>query len=79
MVDTVQKPYFCEGSEAMLQLEAMIDRVGIANVLYALEHICDAKAEHLATNWQDASSAKVWAQRARFFQNHASTIRFSDA
>jgi hypothetical protein len=66
--------YFAEGSEAMLALEGMVDRVGISNVLYALAHICNAKAEHLEHNWQDRISAKVWAKRAAFFDDKASTI-----
>lgn len=59
----MNKPYFCEGSEAMLQLEAMVDKVGLRNVLYALEHICHEKAEHLRNNWQDRTSAGVWNRR----------------
>jgi hypothetical protein len=31
----------------MLQLEAMVDRAGISNVLYALKHICWAKGDHI--------------------------------
>ncbi len=58
-------PYFEEGSEAMVALEAMVDKAGIRNVLYALEHICGAKAEHLASNWQDSLSAKRWDGDAR--------------
>jgi hypothetical protein len=27
----------------------------------ALSEICGSKAEHIATNWQDASLAKDWA------------------
>lgn len=73
-----QKPYFCEGSDAMLALEGMIDRVGIANVLYALAHVCNAKSEHVATIWQDTTGAKVWAKRGAFFDDKASTILFSD-
>jgi ABC-type uncharacterized transport system substrate-binding protein len=34
---SIPTPYFEEGSEAMIALEAMVDRVGLANVLYALE------------------------------------------
>lgn len=54
--------YFEENSPAMNQLESMVDTVGIRNVLYALSRICDGKAEHLAVNWQDSKTAKVWAQ-----------------
>ena len=46
------------------QLEALIDRYGLGDVLHCLERICDAKAEHVAVNWQDASGAKIWASRA---------------
>jgi hypothetical protein len=57
---TKQMAYLEEGSEAMVALEAMVDRVGMANVLYALAHICWAKAEHLETNGQDKASAYLW-------------------
>lgn len=56
--------YFEENSEAMNQLEAMVDKVGMANVLYALAHISAAKADHLETNWQDRSGAQWWTARA---------------
>ena len=53
-------PYFTEGSPAMVELESMVDKVGIRNVLWALAHIAGAKAEHVATNWQDVLLAKQW-------------------
>jgi hypothetical protein len=52
--------YLSDNSPAMLVLEGIVDRVGLRNVLYALEHICHAKAQHLEANWQDEASAKVW-------------------
>ncbi len=52
--------YFQDGSEAMEQLEAMIDKVGARNVAYAVARICALKAEHLETNWQDRVTAKAW-------------------
>ena len=67
-------PYFAEGTEAMLQLEAMVDRVGLANVLFALEHICGAKAEHIRTNWQDRVTAKAWDSDARAMQRAARSV-----
>ena len=51
--------YLCENSPAMLVLEGIVDRAGLRNVLFALEHICFAKANHLEDNWQDVASAKV--------------------
>lgn len=57
---TPPQPFFCAGSPAMVQLETMVDRAGMRNVLYALASICDAKGEHLRTNWQDANEARLW-------------------
>ena len=53
--------YLCENSPAMLVLEGIVDRAGLRNVLFALEHICLAKAIHLKENWQEQRSAKVWS------------------
>jgi len=46
--------YFEQGGPAMAQLEAMVDRIeemveqaGLSNVLFAVESICNAKAERL--------------------------------
>ena len=43
------KPYFAEGSEAMIELEAMVDKAGLRNVMWALQHIdelgCDRISE----------------------------------
>ena len=44
----------------MVELEAMVDRVGLRNVLWAWQSIWYGKAEHLSVNWQDRTSAKVW-------------------
>lgn len=56
--------YFQEGSEAIIALEAMIDKVGVRNVLYATASICNAKAEHIGHNWQDQSLAHLWNKTA---------------
>lgn len=60
----MNQPYFCEGSDAMLALEGMVDKVGLANVVHALAHICSEKAAHIESNWQDKSTAQWWEQRA---------------
>ena len=58
--DSISQAFFSENSPAMLELEGMVDRVGIRNVLYALARICGGKAEHTASMWQDTSTAQVW-------------------
>jgi len=42
------------------ELENIIDRNGLLNVLGTIEEICYLKADHLRTNWQDEVSAKAW-------------------
>ncbi len=64
--------YFAEGSEAMLALEGMVDRVGLRDVLYALEYIARGKAEHLRHAWQDEALAKCWDRSARQLEKAAS-------
>jgi hypothetical protein len=46
-------------------LERLIDLTDLAAVIDALADVAGAKAEHIATNWQDTSSAKVWDHAAR--------------
>lgn len=73
MTDT--KPYFAEGTPAMLALEGMVERVGLANMLYALAHISVARAEHFRANWQDHKAARTWDRHAIELGNLARKIR----
>jgi hypothetical protein len=61
----VSEAYFQEGSEAMLALEAMVDRVGLRNVVYALSHIACEKGIHVRANWQDRALARRWEMDSR--------------
>jgi hypothetical protein len=45
----VSRAYFAEGSPGSLELEAMLDRVGLVNVLRALSNIANAKAVYSRT------------------------------
>jgi hypothetical protein len=58
----------------MLVLEGIVDRAGLRNVLYALEHICLAKAQHIEEAWQDAASAKVWSRNANLCGKTATKV-----
>ena len=51
--------------EAAEVLESLVDLHGLQAVLAELETICDQKAEHIATNWQDYALAKSWCRTAR--------------
>lgn len=56
------------------ELEAIIDRRGLANVAESIASIAREKAEHIRTNWQDASLAASWDQAARAFDRTAANI-----
>jgi len=50
--------------EDFKKLEAYVDAFGLACVLSMLSRICGDKAEHIATNWQDAHLAAQWERLA---------------
>jgi hypothetical protein len=52
----------------MEQIESIVDREGLEEVLIAIIHICDEKAEHVAVNWQDTTTAKWWTNAAEQIQ-----------
>jgi hypothetical protein len=41
-------------------LEDIIDKSTLEDVVHALVNICNGKAEHLRENWQDNQAAKQW-------------------
>lgn len=47
---------------AKTEVEMLVDQFGLASVLTMLSEICADKADHLRCNWQDDSTAKVWAK-----------------
>ena len=59
------------------ELETMVDNYGLSGVLEALAYICQEKADHLSTNWQDARTAKVWMSDADRIQSVAVKVRAS--
>jgi hypothetical protein len=55
-------------------LETMIDRHGLPVVLIWLAEICNDKAEHITTNWQDTTTAKTWERNARVLNTTANSL-----
>ena len=52
-------------------IEALVDQPGgLRAVLEALSAVCDAKAEHIRTTWQDHTSADWWTN-ASYWIDHA--------
>jgi hypothetical protein len=70
-----QEPFFAEGTEAMVALEAMVDAAGLRNVVWALASICWDKAEHVQANWQDDQLARDWNANALMLNRFAEKLR----
>lgn len=47
------------------QIEAIIDRTSVVEVLALIADICSEKADHIRSNWQDRRTAAVWDRAAR--------------
>lgn len=45
-------------------IEAMIDRYGLSYVVDLVAEICSAKADHVASNWQDHVLERAWNANA---------------
>jgi hypothetical protein len=41
-------------------LEALVDRYGLSAVISQLANVCDDKSQHIASNWQDNVTARMW-------------------
>lgn len=61
----MSKPFFADGTPAMVELEKMIDKVGIRNVLFAMGRICVCKEDHIRANWQDDRLANQWVNAGK--------------
>jgi hypothetical protein len=46
------------------EVEALIDRHSIQELVAALAKVCDHKANHAMSNWQDKHLAKLWQRNA---------------
>ena len=45
-------------------LEGLIDKSSVKTVLEAITDICNAKASHIRSNWQDEPLARSWEREA---------------
>ncbi len=46
------------------RLEYLIDKHGLSKTIATLVTICQEKAEHLESNWQEPTLAKQWTRAA---------------
>lgn len=58
-------PFLEDGTPAFVNLELLVDRVGLQNVIYALALIARLKAEHIRHDWQDEALANLWEHDAK--------------
>ena len=60
--------------QAAEELEAIVDKLCVADVLALLAGICHDKAEHVECNWQDSHAAKWWTHAAGICENASSKV-----
>ncbi len=46
--------------DARKELEQLVDKFGLSDVLALLSEICSEKELHIESNWQDHTLAKKW-------------------
>jgi hypothetical protein len=51
------------------QLEELIDKSNLVDVVEQLAQICRLKADHIESNWQDSALAKRWIKAANAIEN----------
>ncbi len=51
--------------ELFEQLERMVDKHAIEEVITALADVCAEKADHIAVNWQDHTLAATWSATSK--------------
>lgn len=56
-------------------LEALIDKYGMSQLLFGLAQVCQEKADHVETNWQDKTTARAWHSDAVAVENLAAKVR----
>ena len=62
-------------NEEQMVLEGMVDRIGLRQVLQALEQVMFEKAEHVRSNWQDYPLAKELEQNGRLVGKTADKVK----
>ena len=64
--------------EHALALESAVDACGLLETVLALSLICEEKAIHLESNWQDKVAARRWRGAAKILDRAAATASVGD-
>lgn len=54
-------------------LEMLVDRIGLSAVLEALGTICDEKADHIRSSYDDNRTARIWKRAGWRLRDTATT------
>jgi len=58
-------------TEDLATLEGLVDTYSLPRVLEALAEVCNDKASHLRSAWQDENAAKRWDGAAKYLTRAA--------
>ena len=56
------------------ELEQIIDKIGIPKICFLIADVCNEKADHVRSNWQDNNISKIWEHDANMFNNLANRL-----
>jgi hypothetical protein len=59
-------------------LEGLVDEVGLASLLGSLAEVCRAKADHVASAWQDYELARQWRKAGAVLERTADRVEGVD-
>jgi hypothetical protein len=60
--------------DELIDIERILDKIGVRGVLRALAEIAWAKESHVLETWQDRALARLWTRVAQRLDKLASTI-----
>jgi hypothetical protein len=58
-----------------LEVELLVDRLGLYELLTLVADVAYAKADHLASAWQDHAAARQWRIAAGRIERTAAAVR----
>lgn len=64
--------------ETEREIESVIDRVGLPDMISIMADVCVAKADHIDTNWQDRALARVWDRASKALDKLSATRAIKD-
>jgi uncharacterized protein (DUF2252 family) len=67
-----------EQDPILADIESHVDRLSVSMVLQALATVCEGKAEHVRSDWQDFGLGRFWDNLAKQIEKTAESVADSE-